>query len=55
MLKTVSQEQLSAESPFAHLAFFGPTRGEQIYGFFLHENQHYGEVNMTRTIIVKNR
>ena len=55
MLQTATPEQLAAESPFAHLSFFGPSRADQIYGFFLHENQHYGEANMTRTIIVKNR
>ncbi len=55
MLKTTTAETWAAESPFAHLAFFGPSRGEQIYGFFLHENQHLGEANMVKNIILKNR
>jgi DinB superfamily len=55
MLKTTTPETWAEESPFAHLSFLGTSRGEQIYGFFLHENQHLGEANMIKNIILKNR
>lgn len=54
LLKSVNPERFNEPSPF-NIPGLGDTCGKQIYNFYLHENQHLGEINYIRTILVKNR
>jgi hypothetical protein len=54
LLGTVTDERLAAESRF-RVPNQGPTVREQVYGFFLHEERHLGELIVLRNILEKNR
>jgi DinB superfamily len=49
LLESVSLEHLAAESPFKAPSL-GTTVGQQAFSFLIHEANHYGEINLLKTL-----
>ncbi|TAE37857.1 MAG: DinB family protein [Runella slithyformis] len=49
LLENVSPEHLAAESPYK-IPSLGSTVGQQVFSFLIHEANHYGEINLLKTL-----
>jgi DinB superfamily len=50
LLGVVTEEHLAAESPM-NIPNLGKTVGQQVFSFFIHEANHYGEISYIKTLI----
>jgi DinB superfamily len=50
LLDAVTEEHLATESP-VKAANLGVTVGQQVFSFMIHEANHYGEMNILKTLI----
>jgi|GEM_PF-1191582 len=49
LLDVVSDAHLASESPFK-IPALGTTVGQQVFSFLIHEANHYGEINLLKTL-----
>ena len=50
LLDAVSDAHLASESPFK-IPSLGTTVGQQAFSFLIHEANHYGEINLLKTLV----
>lgn len=54
LLESVTPEHWASTSPY-NLPFLGVTIGDHVEGFFLHEQQHLGEMSIVKNIVIRLR